>query len=283
MVFRLDNAHDIDANNQEDLINFVDWNFIAELPQFDREATMDLDSGASVEPFPSPIGERIFHAALINNSPTTPIWDQAIAQPTVQLSSANQHHRNEPSNTISPQDGAAVENNDSDVNAFSDIHQWESDSAAATQQQLYFVENMHASPRIGAEVALAPVQQTELEKIVRLAVNKAVQQVSVQRADMINALKQEIEELQSKILELTQGDIGSNITRIATRAQNRHVNFSDGIIHIVNAWIENIGSVCYLNAYLQVIALSYTTKLPVEYANFITAEVSTILCFGNSY
>ncbi len=78
---------------------------------------------------------------------------------------------------------------------------------------------MHASPRIGSEVALAPVQQIELERIVRLAVNKGVQQVSVQRVDMINALKREIEELQSKILELTQGDIGSNITRIATRAQ----------------------------------------------------------------
>jgi hypothetical protein len=68
---------------------------------------------------------------------------------------------------------------------------------------------MHASPRVWAEVALAlaPVQQTELERIVSLAVNEAVQQVSIQRADMINVLKHEIEELQSKILELTQGDI----------------------------------------------------------------------------
>ena len=87
---------------------------------------------------------------------------------------------------------------------------------------------MHASPRIGAEVALAPVQQTELERIVRLAVNKAVQQVSVRRADMMNALKRKIEDLQSNIHELTQGDIGSNITRIATRVQNRHVIFPDG-------------------------------------------------------
>ncbi len=63
-----------------------------------------------------------------------------------------------------------------------------------------------------------------------------------------------IEELQSKILELTQGDIGSNITRIATRAQNQHVKFPDGPMHIVNARTENIGSVCYSNAYLQVIA-----------------------------
>jgi hypothetical protein len=113
---------------------------------------------------------------------------------------------------------------------------------------------MHASPRIGAEVVLAPVQQTELERIVRLAVNKAVQQVSVQRDDMINALKRKIEEIQSKILELTQGDIGSNITRIAKRVQNQHDNFPDGTTHIVNAGIENIGSVCYLNAYLQVIS-----------------------------
>ncbi len=40
---------------------------------------------------------------------------------------------------------------------------------------------------------------TEFERIAILAVNKAVQQVSVQRADMINALKHKIEELQSKI------------------------------------------------------------------------------------
>ena len=115
---------------------------------------------------------------------------------------------------------------------------------------------MHASPRIGAEVALAPVQQTELKRIVRLAVNKAVQQVSVQRADMINTLKCKINDLQSKILELTQGDIGSNITHIATRVQNRHVNFPDGTLqlHIVNAGIENIDSMRFSNAYLQVIA-----------------------------
>jgi hypothetical protein len=31
MVFGLDNAHDINADNQEDLIDFVDRNFIAEL------------------------------------------------------------------------------------------------------------------------------------------------------------------------------------------------------------------------------------------------------------
>jgi hypothetical protein len=121
------------------------------------QVTMELESSASVEPFPSPIGKRLLHASLINNSPTTPI-DQATAQPTVQPSSANQHHCNNPSNTISPQDGTAVENNDSDVDASSGIQQWELDIAAATKQQLYLVENMHASPRIEAKVAFAPVQ-----------------------------------------------------------------------------------------------------------------------------
>jgi hypothetical protein len=32
MVFCLDNTHDIDTNNQEGLFDFVDRNFIAELP-----------------------------------------------------------------------------------------------------------------------------------------------------------------------------------------------------------------------------------------------------------
>jgi hypothetical protein len=32
MVFRVDSAHDIDTDNQEVLIDFVDRNFIAELP-----------------------------------------------------------------------------------------------------------------------------------------------------------------------------------------------------------------------------------------------------------
>jgi hypothetical protein len=32
MVFCLDNAHDIDADNQDNLIDSVDRNFIAELP-----------------------------------------------------------------------------------------------------------------------------------------------------------------------------------------------------------------------------------------------------------
>ncbi len=83
-------------------------------------------------PLPSLIGERLLHAAPINNSPTTPIQDQATAQLTVQPSSANQHHHNEPSNTISPQHGAPVENNDGDVNFSSGIQQWEMNSAAAS-------------------------------------------------------------------------------------------------------------------------------------------------------
>jgi hypothetical protein len=71
---------------------------------------------------------------------------------------------------------------------------------------------------------------------------------------MINALKRKIEEILSKILELTQGDIRSNITCIATKAQNQNVNFPDGTMHIVNTRIENIGSMCYLHVYIQVIA-----------------------------
>ncbi len=109
--------------------------------------------------------------------------------------------------------------------------------------------------------------------------------MSVQTAYMINALKCKIEELQSKILELTQGDIGSNITRIATGAQNRHVNFPNGTTHIVNAGIENIGSVCYLNAYLQVIAscpilpnclLNMPTLSPQKYPLY--CALATLIC-----
>ncbi len=37
------------------------------------QATTELDSGAPVEPFPSPIGERLLHAALINNTPPAQI------------------------------------------------------------------------------------------------------------------------------------------------------------------------------------------------------------------
>jgi hypothetical protein len=37
MVFCLDKAHDIDTDNQEDSIDFVSRNFMAELPQFEGE------------------------------------------------------------------------------------------------------------------------------------------------------------------------------------------------------------------------------------------------------
>ncbi len=42
IVFRIDNAHDIDADNQEDLIDFVHRNFIAELPQFKGEEFQNI-------------------------------------------------------------------------------------------------------------------------------------------------------------------------------------------------------------------------------------------------
>ncbi len=87
---------------------------------------------------------------------------------------------------------------------------------------------------------------------------EVVQQVYPERALLINALKCQIELLKSRLLELTQGDIGSNITRVPTRAQMQRVHFPNGTTHIVNARIENIASVCYLNAYLQVIASCHT-------------------------
>jgi hypothetical protein len=50
MVFRLDNAHDVEADIQYDLIDFVNRNFIAEMPQFEGEevqntALMDGTNG----------------------------------------------------------------------------------------------------------------------------------------------------------------------------------------------------------------------------------------------
>jgi hypothetical protein len=163
----------------------------------------------------------------------------------------NQNHCKKSSNTISPQDGAAGENNYCDVDASCRILQWELDSAAATKQQIYLDENRNAIPRNKTEVALAPA---EVEVIVRSAVKEAVQQVFLERAPLINALKRQIETLESRLLELTRGDIRSNITHVPTRAQMQGVHFPNGTIHIVNARIENIAAVCYLNAYLQVIA-----------------------------
>ncbi len=90
--------------------------------------------------------------------------------------------------------------------------------------------------------------------IVRSAVKEVVQQVILERAPLINALKRQIEMLESRLLELTQGDLGSNITCVPTRAQMQRVHFLNGTMHIVNARIKNIASMCYLNAYLLVIA-----------------------------
>ncbi len=81
-----------------------------------------------------------------------------------------------------------------------------------------------------------------------------MQQLSLERAPLINTLKCQIEMLESRVLELTQGDIGSNITHVPTRAQTQCVNFTNGTMHIVNPGIKSIASVCYLNTYLQVIA-----------------------------
>jgi hypothetical protein len=39
----------------------------------EAQVTIELDSGVSVKPFPSPIGEKLLHAASNNNPPTTPI------------------------------------------------------------------------------------------------------------------------------------------------------------------------------------------------------------------
>ncbi len=116
---------------------------------------------------------------------------------TLQPSSTNQKHCKEPSNTISPQDGAAVENNDCDVNASCGIQQWELDSATETKQQIYLDENRKAIPRNKAEVALLPA---EVEAIVRSAVKEAVQQVSPESAPLINALKRQIEMLELRLL-----------------------------------------------------------------------------------
>ncbi len=42
MVFHVDNAHDIEANNQEDFIDFVNRIFIAELPWLEGEEFQNI-------------------------------------------------------------------------------------------------------------------------------------------------------------------------------------------------------------------------------------------------
>ncbi len=222
---------DTTANNYGNVFNPT--NRVCHKELIGAQRTIELKSNAPVEPISPQYGQ-----AVENNA-------------TLQPSSTNQNHCEEASNTISPQDGAAVENNDCDVNASCGIQQWELDRAAATAEQIYSDENRNAIPRNEAKGALSPA---EFEAIVKSAVKEAVQQVSLERAPLINALKHQIEMLESRLLELTQGDIGSNITRVPTRVQMRCVHFPDGTTHIVNAGIENIASVCYLNAYLQVIA-----------------------------
>jgi hypothetical protein len=124
-----------------------------------------------------------------------------------------------------------VENNDCDFNTSCGIQQWELDSAAAIKQQIYSDENRNAIPRNKAEVALLTAR---FEAIVRSAVKEVVEQVSLERAPLINELKRQIEMLESRLNELTQGDIGSNNTPVPPRAQMRRVHFPNGTTHIVN-------------------------------------------------
>jgi hypothetical protein len=82
--------------------------------------------------------------------------------------------------------------------------------------------------------------------------------------------------LESRLHELTQANIGSNITRVLPRAQTRHIHFPDGKMHIVNARIENIASMCYLNVYLQVIASCLT--LPACIWNTLSLSPESFHC-----
>ena len=184
------------ANNYGNIFNPT--NRVCHEVSVGAQPTIELESNAPVEPISPQHGE-----AVENNATTQP-------------SSTNQNHCKEPSNTISPQDGAAVENNDFDFDASCGIQQWELDSAAETKEQISLDENRNAIPRNEAEVALSPAR---FEAIVRSAVREAVEQVSLERAPLINALKRQMEMLESILLELTQGDIGSNITRVPTRAK----------------------------------------------------------------
>jgi hypothetical protein len=105
------------ANNYDNIFNPT--NRVCHKELIGAQQTIELDSNAPVEPI-SPQ-----HMEAVENNATT------------QPSSTNQNHCKEPSNTISPQDGAAVENNDCDLDASCGIQQWELDSAAATEQQIY--------------------------------------------------------------------------------------------------------------------------------------------------
>ncbi len=185
------------ANNYSNAFNPT--NRVCHEEWIKAQPTIELESNAPVEPISPQHGE-----AVENNA-------------TLQPSSTNQNHCKEPSNTISLKDGAAVENNDCDFDASCGIQQWELDSDAATEEQIYSDENRNAIPRTAAEVALLPAR---FEAIVRSAVKEVLEQVSLERAPLINALKRQIEMLESSLHELTQGDIKRNIIRVPPRAQN---------------------------------------------------------------
>ncbi len=76
-----------------------------------------------------------------------------------------------------------MENNDCDFNASCGIQQWELASSSVTKQQIYSDENRNAIPRNKGEVALLPAR---FETIVRSAVKEVVEQVSLDRAPLIN-------------------------------------------------------------------------------------------------
>jgi hypothetical protein len=179
---------DTTANNYGNIFNPT--NRVCHKESIGAQLTIELESNAPVEPI-------------------SPQHGEAVA--TTQPSSTSQNHYEEPSNTISPQDGAAVDNNDCDFEASCGIQQWELDSAAATEQQIYSDENRNAIPRNKAEVALLPAR---FEGIIRSAVKEAVEQVSLKRAPLINELKRQIEMLQSRLHELTQVDIGRSCTKL---------------------------------------------------------------------
>ncbi len=161
------------ANNYGNIFNLT--NRVCHKESIGTQPTIELESNPPDEPNSPP------HAEAVENNVT------------LQSSSTNQNHCEEPSNTIFPQDEAAVENNDCDVVASCGIQQWELYIAASTKQQIYFDENKNAIPRNKAEVALLPA---EFEAIVRSAVIEAVQQVSLERAP---ALKRQIKMLESRL------------------------------------------------------------------------------------
>jgi hypothetical protein len=105
---------DTTANNYGNVFNPT--NRVCHKELIGAQLTIDLENNAPVEPI-SPQ-----HMEAVENNATT------------QPSFTNQNHCKEPSNTIPPPDGAAVENNVCDFDASCGIQLWELDSAAATKQ-----------------------------------------------------------------------------------------------------------------------------------------------------